>query len=194
MFMAVSNMDRSTLRVLVVEHRPLLCEGMKAILRRSTEPLFESVVLDLDHLETVDAREAQPPHLVWCRMRDITTFQRNAARLHRLFPEAHLVVIDDVFDAMRLQIALKMGAKGFLLSNQPAEEFISLLKAAARGEWAFAPSLLPWIKNSALGVGLSSEFQDPESAPKTSQDHELTSYRSHRRGSRVCTWQDSENN
>lgn len=181
-----SQRSECVIRVLIADTHPIFLEGMAAILQKSTHPLFEAILASEKLLESTGIQRIQTPHLLWCRMTSEPRFIGQVSRLKRLFPSAQLVVIDEAPNDGRISMALRAGAKGYLSTNQSAEDIAAQLGYAARGEWAFSPIIAPRVRVTPKGAAIDRPFSAPSLAMLSPREREVMAHLAHGHSPRQC--------
>lgn len=187
-FVMVKELRRTaeTIRVLVTDPYPLFLEGMAAILRHSRYPLFEPIVVPDKLLEAVGSQQMEAPHLLWCRMTSEFQFVKQAGVLRRAYPSAHLVVIDEMPNDGRISTALQVGAKGYLCTNQSAEDITAQLSRAAQGEWSFAPRIASRVHVTPEGAALKPSPSAQSLSMLSPREREVMTHLAHGYSPKQC--------
>jgi two-component system response regulator NreC len=89
---------------------------------------------------TVDAaRRNKPDVILFDPLPPIRAaeLEESVGRIHAASPDSKLMVVSDCEEALPAQAALRAGAVGYILKSDEAEDLLSAVKRAARGE--------PWI-------------------------------------------------
>ena len=126
------------IRVLIADDHVVIRNGLEKLL--STAADISVIGSVADGQAAVDAALAQSPDVV---LMDLSmpfmdgieaTRQISAAR-----PDVHVVVLTSFSDNRRILDALRAGASGYLLKHASADELLSGIRAAARGESPLDP-------------------------------------------------------
>ncbi|MDO8654142.1 MAG: response regulator transcription factor [Undibacterium sp.] len=153
-----------TIKILLVDDHTLFRSGVKLLLQRNPE--FEIVGEAADGLEGVKrAKQLRP---------DVVLMDLNMPGLSGL--EAMQLIVEDMPDvavlmltvseeAEDLSIALKNGARGYLLKNIEAEYLTQAIKRAAAGEPVIA---------EAMTAKLVMQFRSGMNAPPVAEKEKLT--------------------
>lgn len=121
------------MRVLVIEDHPLFCDALRALLQSAEE--FELVGQTADGASALGLARRVQPDLV---LLDIGLPGANGLdlvnQLHRLCPQAKIVVITGHAEREYLMSALQLDVHAFLQKDAPGGAILSALRAVARGE------------------------------------------------------------
>jgi DNA-binding NarL/FixJ family response regulator len=129
-----------TLRVLVAEDHPLYRKGMISLL--SSVPEFE-VVGEASTGEEAVARAAQlQPDVILMdlQMPEVNGIEATR-RILRADPGVHILVVTLFEDDDSVFMALRAGARGYVLKDADEEEIVLSIKAVGRDEAIFSPAI-----------------------------------------------------
>jgi DNA-binding NarL/FixJ family response regulator len=129
-----------TLRVLVAEDHPLFRKGMISLL--SSVPEFE-VVGEASTGEEAVARAAQlQPDVILMdlQMPEVNGIEATR-RILRADPGVHILVVTLFEDDDSVFMALRAGARGYVLKDADEEEIVLSIKAVGRDEAIFSPAI-----------------------------------------------------
>jgi len=145
-----------TARVLIVDDHPLTREALGGLLRSNG---FDVVGQAADGAEAIEqAGELQPDLVVL----DLTMPGMDGLTalplLREASPETSVVVLTASEDDANLLGAIRLGAAGYLLKNEPPERIVEFLRGVAQGEAALsgavARRLLDQVRDGGLQHGV----------------------------------------
>jgi DNA-binding NarL/FixJ family response regulator len=125
--------------VLIDDHR-WLREGLSELLQSQAD--FRLLAIQSHGTEVVATiREARPRVVLMGHGLDAVDGLRLAAELHRIVPEAKLIITG--LDSPHDEIAdfVKAGASGFIMKDASLEEFLDTVRAAAAGAYVLPTEL-----------------------------------------------------
>ncbi len=130
-----------SVRVLIADDQELVRTGFRAIL--GSEPDIEVVGEAGDGREAVEIAQKSKPDVVLMDIRMPVLDGLEATRRIVIGPDSKpRVLILTTFDLDEyVYEALRSGASGFLLKDNPAEQLITAIRVVARGEALIAPSI-----------------------------------------------------
>ena len=143
-----------TLRVLVAEDHPLFRKGMISLLSSVTE--FEVVGEAATGKEAVArATELQPDVILMdLQMPEVNGIEATR-RILRDDPSVRILVVTLFEDDDSVFMALRTGARGYVLKDADEEEMVLSIRAVGKGEAIFSPSIatrvLAYFAGSAQG-------------------------------------------
>jgi DNA-binding NarL/FixJ family response regulator len=129
-----------TLRILVAEDHPLFRKGMISLL--SSVPEFE-VVGEAATGEEAVVRAAQlRPHVVLMdlQMPEVNGIEATR-RILQESPNVRVLVVTLFEDDDSVFLALRAGARGYVLKDADEEEMVTAIRAVGRGEAIFSPAI-----------------------------------------------------
>jgi DNA-binding NarL/FixJ family response regulator len=129
-----------TLRILVAEDHPLFRKGVISLL--SSVPDFE-VVGEASTGEEAVARAAQlQPDVVLMdlQMPEVNGIEATR-RILQESPSVRILVVTLFEDDDSVFMALRAGARGYILKDADEEEMVLAIRAVARGEAIFSPTI-----------------------------------------------------
>ena len=140
------------IRVLLAEDVAVVRDTLAALL--SLEPDIEVSAALASGDQVVPAALAQPPDVA---LLDIglpgTSGLAAAAELARDLPACRVLILTGLESPGHLDAALRVGARGFLLKDGPAEDLIAAVRAVVRGEQVIDPRLAGALPDSGEGPG-----------------------------------------
>jgi DNA-binding NarL/FixJ family response regulator len=154
-------MSLESLRILVAEDHPLFRKGMISLL--SSVPEFE-VVGEAKTGEEAVARAAQrQPDVVLMdlQMPEVNGIEATR-RILRDNPSVRVLVVTLFEDDDSVFMALRAGARGYVLKDADEEEMVLSIRAVGKGEAIFSPSIatrvLAYFSASAQGGASAQAF------------------------------------
>jgi DNA-binding NarL/FixJ family response regulator len=154
-------------RVLLADDHALIARGVRSTL----EPQFEIVGYAADGKALVQAAEELRPDII---VLDISMPVLNgleaAERIRKILPSVKLIFLSQHLDPAYLRQALRVGASGYVLKVQTAEELQQALAAAMRGETFISPAFDPQL---VAGLWNRSKELNNESAELTVRQREI---------------------
>ena len=125
-----------TARVLIVDDHPLTREALGGLL---TSNGFDVVGHAADGAEAIERAGALHPDVV---VLDLTMPGMDGLtalpRIREAAPESAVVVLTAAEDDTNLLTAIRLGAAGYLLKNEPPERIVDFLRGVAHGEAALS--------------------------------------------------------
>lgn len=128
------------IRVFVIDDHPMIRHGLAAMIRAERE--FEWVGDAADGAEAVQTAPPLEPDLllvdlVMPRLDGVATITALRPRL----PRARFVVLTSLLDPAEVRRAMDAGANAYLLKNASAQELVTVMHSAVRGQRVFAPEV-----------------------------------------------------
>jgi NarL family two-component system response regulator LiaR len=128
------------IRVFVVDDHPMIRHGLAAMIR--AERGFEWVGDASDGAEAVLTAPPLAPDLllvdlVMPRLDGVATI----AALRPQLPRARFVVLTSLLDPTEVRRAMDAGANAYLLKNASAQELVTVMQSAVRGQRVLAPEV-----------------------------------------------------
>ncbi len=128
------------IRVFVVDDHPMIRHGLAAMI--GAERGFQWVGDASDGPEAVHTAPALAPDLllvdlVMPRLDGVATI----AALRPKLPQARFVVLTSVLDPAEVKRAMDAGANAYLLKNASAQELVTVMQSAVRGQRVLAPEV-----------------------------------------------------
>jgi DNA-binding NarL/FixJ family response regulator len=156
-----------TLRILVAEDHPLFRKGMISLL--SSVPEFE-VVGEAATGEEAVARAAQlrPDVVLMDLQMPVVSGIEATRRILQESPNVRVLVVTLFEDDDSVFMALRAGARGYVLKDADEEEMVLAIRAMGRGEAIFSPT----IATRVLAYFASSQRTSPPQAFPTLTDRE----------------------
>ena len=128
-----------TARILIVDDHPLTREALGGLL---TSNGFEVVGQAADGAEAIERAGALHPDVV---VLDLTMPGMDGLtalpRIREAAPESAVVVLTAAEDDTNLLTAIRLGAAGYLLKNEPPERIVDFLRGVAHGEAALSGAI-----------------------------------------------------
>jgi DNA-binding NarL/FixJ family response regulator len=125
-----------TARVLIVDDHPLTRDALSGLLSTSG---FDVVGQASDGAEAIEQAGALAPDVV---VLDLTMPGMDGLtalpKLREAAPDASIVVLTAAEDDANLLAAIRLGAVGYLLKNEPPERIVGFLHGVAQGEAALS--------------------------------------------------------
>lgn len=134
------------IRVLLVEDQEIVRRGLKTLLE--TKPDLQVVGEADNGQKAIDQLEAlhtmsQPPDVVLMDIRMPVMDGVKATQLIcQQFPETKILVLTTFNDTEYVALALRFGAKGYLLKDTPAEELAKAIRSIHQGYTQFGPGIV----------------------------------------------------
>jgi DNA-binding NarL/FixJ family response regulator len=160
-----------TLRILIAEDHPLFRKGMNSLL--SSVPEFE-VVSEVTTGEEAVARAAQlQPDVI---LMDVQMPEVNGIEATRRIlqesPNIRILVVTLFEDDDSVFMALRAGARGYVLKDADEEEMLASIRAVGKGEAIFSPA----IATRVLAFFAASPLEEPH--PRSSRRSQTANARS----------------
>jgi DNA-binding NarL/FixJ family response regulator len=151
-------MNPTSVRVVIVDDDPMVCEHLRTILQSAGD--IRVVDVAHDGAAALDAVTRHRPDLVLMDLRMPVVDGLVATTRIIALPKPPTVVALTTFDADRhVLAALRAGAAGYLLKSTPPRDLIDLVRLAAAGHTVLPPgttkALLAAVARSALPGGLT---------------------------------------
>ncbi len=129
-----------SIRVLIADDHPLVRRGMRAVL--GTTDHIEIVGEATNGREAIDAALTLDPDVVLMdlQMPDLSGIEATRAILENQ-PEIKILVVTLFQDDDSVFLALRAGARGYVLKDADDGEIISAIRAVAGGAAIFSPSI-----------------------------------------------------
>jgi DNA-binding NarL/FixJ family response regulator len=129
-----------TLRILIAEDHPLFRKGVMSLL--SSVPDFEVVGESTTGEEAVvHAEQLQPDVVVMdLQMPEVTGIEATR-RILQKSPSIRVLVVTLFEDDDSVFMALRAGARGYVLKDADEEEMVHAIRAVGRGEAIFSPNV-----------------------------------------------------
>jgi DNA-binding NarL/FixJ family response regulator len=166
-----------TIRVLVVDDQAMVRAGFRMLLR--DEPGVEVVGEASDGLEAVGAAARLHPHVVLMdiRMPGLDGLEATR-RIVAADPSARILVLTTFSTDEYVFRALRAGASGFVLKDDPPEQLIAAVRTVAGGDALLSPA----ITRHVIAQFTRIHHQPPPKAVETLTSRELDVFRLIARG------------
>jgi DNA-binding NarL/FixJ family response regulator len=132
------------IRLLVVDDQSLVRQGLKAIL--SLESDLEIVGMAENGEEAIAQVEVLQPDIV---LMDLRMPVMNGSTATRIicdrFPDIKVLILSTYDDDHDVSLAIRSGAKGYLIKDMPSEELVKAIRCINSGYAQLAPGLLERI-------------------------------------------------
>jgi len=129
-----------TLRILVAEDHPLFRKGMVSLL--SSVPEFEVIGEAATGEEAVArASELQPDAILMDLQMPGMGGMEATRRILQESPSVRVLVVTLLEDDDSVFMALRAGARGYILKDADEEEMVGAIRAVGRGEAIFSPNV-----------------------------------------------------
>jgi len=155
------------MRILVADDHSLFRDGLVSLLEAAG---FEVVGQVGDGASAVEAALRLRPDVV---LLDITMPGTNGLdalrQIRAAWPEAQVVILTASDDEASLFEAVEAGARGYLLKNLKADEFVEMLNGLARGEAAMTRRT-----TARLMTGFTHHLQSASPSPEALTEREIT--------------------
>lgn len=128
------------IRLLIIEDNKLLREGIKAMVKEQTD--MQVVAALSDRIKVVDKINLYKPDIL---LLDLGLANQNSLELviclKKEFPKVEIIVMDLLPIQSDIVQFIKEGVCGFILKDASTEEFMSTIRACAKGDKVFPPQL-----------------------------------------------------
>jgi DNA-binding NarL/FixJ family response regulator len=133
-----------TLRILIADDHPLVRKGMSAIL--ASVPDFELVGQATNGREAIDLSAELRPDVILMdlQMPDVSGVVATREIL-TANPDVRILVVTLFEDDDSVFLALRAGARGYVLKDADEQELIAAIRAVATGAAIFSPSVAPRV-------------------------------------------------
>ena len=129
-----------TLRILIAEDHPLFRKGMISLL--SSVPEFEVVGEAKTGEEAIErAAQLQPDVILMDLQMPEVNGVEATRRILQQNPSVHILVVTLFEDDDSVFMALRAGARGYVLKDSDEEEMLASIRAVGRGEAIFSPAI-----------------------------------------------------
>lgn len=130
------------LRTLLVDDQVLFVESLKCVLEERAEDVSVVGVARDGHEAVHLAMKLQPDVILMdVRMPRLDGVEATR-RIHELYPRIKIVMLTTFDDDDYVEVALKLGAIGYLLKNIPPDELIRSLRAVRSGVTQISPEIV----------------------------------------------------
>ena len=158
-------MDEAPLRVLLVDDHPLLRHGLRALLEDVGEA--EVVGEASDGAEAIDlALTLEPDVVVMDLVMPGMSGLDATRRLIDERPDLGILVLTMSDDDASVFAALRAGARGYVLKGSGGSEFLSAVRAVARGEAVYGAAVAGRIRRFLTGGQPEAASPFPELTPR----------------------------
>jgi DNA-binding NarL/FixJ family response regulator len=129
-----------TLRILIAEDHPLFRKGMISLL--SSVPEFEVIGEATTGEEAiVRAADLQPDVILMDLQMPVVNGIEATRRILQESPSVRILVVTLFEDADSVFMALRAGARGYVLKDSDEEEMVLSIRAVGKGEAIFSPAI-----------------------------------------------------
>ncbi len=136
----------TTIRVLVIDERTVVREGLRLIL--SADPVFEVIAMVGRLGPGIAVARDRRPHVVLVGMPRGMAGRELVRSLRGELPDASLVVLTDLAEDDAVAGALREGAVAYVVKDASADEVRSTIRSAVPG-WRGRPSAMPPMPDHA---------------------------------------------
>ena len=139
-----------TLRILIADDHPLVRTGLSTIL--AGVPGFEVVGQAATGQEAIDLTATVRPDVIVMdlQMPDVSGVIATREIL-AVYPETRILVVTLFADEDSVLLALRAGARGYVLKDADEQELIEAVRAVARGTGVFSEAVTNRLLNSVSG-------------------------------------------
>jgi DNA-binding NarL/FixJ family response regulator len=149
-----NNQQGRVVRVLVADRHRVVADGIQLVLDQHPDLEVVGVATSADDAVSL-AASAHPDVILADYQLPDATGAELTARLRKVQPTTHVLLLSAVVSNVLLQEAVKVGAQGFLLKTQPAQQLVDAVRRAAAGE-----VLIPAVRFLS-GSSKGAELFDP---------------------------------
>jgi DNA-binding NarL/FixJ family response regulator len=146
--------DTATIRVLAVDDHPMLREGIVALIADETD-----ITLVAEAADGRDAIEQFRRHRPDVTLMDLQMPNLNGVEatiaIRAEFPDARIIVLTTYTGDAQVALALKAGARGYLLKNGLRTELLNTIRAVHAGRKVLSPEITFAVASHAAGEALS---------------------------------------
>jgi len=155
------------IQVLLVEDQEIVRRGLKTLLE--IQPDLQ-VVAEADNgqkaiqqMENLYGGEAQPDIVLMDIRMPVMDGVEATQRICQQFPNTKVLVLTTFDDTEYISLAIRFGAKGYLLKDTPAQELAAAINSVHKGYTHFGPGILEKML-TAVPVTQPAEQKQPPSA------------------------------
>jgi DNA-binding NarL/FixJ family response regulator len=161
-----------TIRVLVVDDQAMVRAGFRMLL--ADEPDIDVVAEASDGLEAVSEAARVRPHVVLMdiRMPELDGLEATR-RIVEADPESRILILTTFGIDEYVYRALRAGASGFVLKDDPPEQLIAAVRTVAGGDALLSPS----ITRHVIAQFTKVHQQPPPAAVETLTEREMDVFR-----------------
>lgn len=149
------------IRILIVDDQVLFAASLKVVLTGFGDSVFQVIGIAKNGRECLAFLETQVPDLILMdvRMPEMDGVEATA-RVHKLYPQVHIMMLTTFDDDTYVAQALAAGATGYVLKNVEPDELSACVLAVAKGTLLVSPSVGYRFFHQDLPPAVSGE--DPE--------------------------------
>jgi DNA-binding NarL/FixJ family response regulator len=146
--------DTATIRVLAVDDHPVLREGIVALIADETD--ITLVAEAADGREAIEQFRRHRPDvtLMDLQMPNLNGVEATIA-IRAEFPDARIIVLTTYTGDAQVALALKAGARGYLLKNGLRTELLKTIRAVHAGRKVLSPEITFAVASRAAREALS---------------------------------------
>jgi DNA-binding NarL/FixJ family response regulator len=146
--------DTATIRVLAVDDHPMLREGIVALIADETD--ITLVAEAADGREAIEQFRRHRPDvtLMDLQMPNLNGVEATIA-IRAEFPDARIIVLTTYTGDAQVALALKAGARGYLLKNGLRTELLNTIRAVHAGRKVLSPEITFAVASHEPGEALS---------------------------------------
>jgi DNA-binding NarL/FixJ family response regulator len=146
--------DTATIRVLAVDDHPMLREGIVALIADETD--ITLVAEAADGREAIEQFRRHRPDvtLMDLQMPNLNGVEATIA-IRAEFPDARIIVLTTYTGDAQVALALKAGARGYLLKNGLRTELLKTIRAVHAGRKVLSPEITFAVASRAAREALS---------------------------------------
>jgi len=135
------------IKVLICDDQEIVCEGLQHILEG--DPELTVVGVAHDGREALEVTASKHPDLVLMDLKmPVMNGIQATRRLRELYPQLQILVLTTYTDDEWLFDAIRSGASGYLLKDQPRKELIDAIKGTVAGDAYIDPSVARKVLNN----------------------------------------------
>jgi DNA-binding NarL/FixJ family response regulator len=130
------------LRVLIADDHPLFRHGLSALLSASSDSDFEVVGEATTGEEVIELSAKLQPDVILMdiQMPGVNGIEATRSILHTS-PHIHILIITMFEDDASVFMAMRAGARGYVLKDALKDDMLHAIRAVGRGEAIFSPAI-----------------------------------------------------
>lgn len=179
--------NKQIVKILIIDDHTLFRSGLRSLLQREAESIYEVVAEAADGLEGIKQMTKYNPDIILLDLSmPVMNGKETLQQIMNINPEQVVLMLTVSEDAADLTECMQLGARGFLLKNIEADFLLTSIDKALNGDTVFSPEMTQKLLNQLISKSAknkqdevnSAEFDATKAkvAELTSREREILAY------------------